>query len=133
MKKLFQLFMKVDIVDVLLITVIPIVVLMIVSFVINKFFNNKFSINLVNFIDFLVMILFSILIPKLFLFTFTATIKLLTLQHFEKLLSISLIHGVKISFFIFILVPIGIIMSTVGFLKDTMEDNAICENYLNER
>lgn len=133
MKKLFQLFMEADIVNFLIITIIPIVVLMIVSFVINKFFNNKFSINLVNFIDFLVMILFSILIPKLFLFTFTATIKLLTLQHFEKLLSISLIHGVKISFFIFILVPIGIIMSTIGFVKDTMEDNVVYETYVKER
>lgn len=133
MKKLFQLFIKADIINVLLITVIPIVVLMIAVFFINKFFNNKFSINLVNFINLLVMVLFSILIPKLILFIFTAIIKLLTLQHFENLLSISLIHGVKISFFIFILVPICIIMSVMEFVKDTMEDNVVYETYLNER
>lgn len=133
MKKLFQLFMEADIANFLIITIIPIVVLMIVSFAISESFNSKFSINLVNFIDFLVMVLFSFLIPKLFLFTFTVAIDLFKLQYFEKLLSISLIHGVKISFFIFLLVPIGIIMSTMEFVKDTMEDNVVYENYLNER
>lgn len=133
MKKLFQLFIEADIVNFLIITIVPIVVLMIVSFAISESFNSKFSINLVNFMDFLVMVLFSFLIPKLFLFTFTVAIDLFKLQHFEKLLSISLLHGVKISFFIFILVPIGIIMSTVGFVKDTVEDNAICETYVKER
>lgn len=133
MKKLFQLFMEADIVNFLIITIIPIVVLMIVSFAISESFNSKFSINLVNFINLLVMVLFSILIPKLILFIFTAIIKLLTLQHFEKLLSLSLLHGVKISFFIFILVPICIIMSVMEFVKDTMEDNVVYETYIKER
>lgn len=133
MRKLFQFFINVDIVDVLIATIIPISVLMIASFFINVSFNNKFSINLVNVINFLVMILFSILIPKLLLFTFTIIIDLAKIKHYAKLLSFGLNHSTKIYTLIFLLVPISLIVSTAGFVKDTARDNAVYYNYLEEK
>lgn len=133
MRKLFQFFVNVDIVNVLIATLIPINVLMIASFFINTSFNNKFSANLVNVINFLVMVLFSILIPKLLLFTFTIIIDLAKIKNYEKLLSFDLNHSTKIYVLIFLLVPISLIMSAAGFVKYTAEDNAVYYNYSEEK
>lgn len=133
MRKLFQFFVNADIVNVLIATLIPINVLIIASFFINASFNNKFSINLVNVINFLVMVLFSILIPKLLLFTFTIIIDLAKIKNYEKLLSFGLNHSTKIYALIFLLVSISLIMSTAEFVKDIAQDNAVYYNYLEEK
>lgn len=132
MKSLFELFITTDIVKFLTVTVIPIICLILIDEFFSTAFYNRFSIFFVNILRLLVKLFASAMVPTLIVYFLLIFIKTELVQNNKIVLNILISHGFKIYFMIFLLIPIGFIVSIIDFKKKLKKDNKEYELYLEE-
>lgn len=132
MKSLFELFIITDIVKVLTVTVIPMICLILIDEFFSTAFYNKFSIFFVNISRLLVKLFASVMLSKIIVYLLSIFIKTELVQNNKIVLNTLISCGSKIYFMIFLLIPIGFIVSIIDFVKKLKEDNKEYEIYSQE-
>lgn len=132
MKFLFELFITTDIVKVLTVTVIPMICLILVDEFFSTAFYNRLSIFFVNILKLLVKLFASVMLSKIIVYLLSIFIKTELVQNNKIVLNTLISYGSKIYFMIFLLIPIGFIVSIIDFVKKLKEDNKEYEIYLKE-